>query len=62
MNPPNTVDYNSRFRAKDLIGFGEMLLIKSGLPEDRAKCVAETLVEGDLMGHRTHGLALGSES
>ncbi len=29
------------------------------MPEDRAACVAERLVEADLLGHTTHGLGLG---
>lgn len=31
---------------------------KVGLPADRARTQAEVLLEGDLMGHTTHGLAL----
>lgn len=38
--------------------FGAQLLQKIGLTKDRADIVAETLVEGDLMGHDTHGLLL----
>ncbi|MCB0530482.1 MAG: Ldh family oxidoreductase, partial [Saprospiraceae bacterium] len=34
------------------------LLVKAGLAEARARIVAETLTEADLMGHTTHGLAL----
>ncbi len=30
----------------------------AGLPDDKARDVAEVLLEGDLMGHDTHGLAL----
>ena len=40
------------------IEFGTKLLAVAGLPEDRARIVAETLMEADLMGHNTHGLAL----
>ena len=40
-----------------LITFAKNLLLKSGLNEDKATAVAEILVEGDLMGHTTHGLA-----
>ena len=40
-----------------LIDFATQLLLKSGLDHDKATAVAEILVEGDLMGHTTHGLA-----
>lgn len=33
------------------------LLVAQGLRPDRASAVARRLVEGDLLGHRTHGLA-----
>ena len=42
----------------DLLRFAQALLEASGLPADRAETVAEVLVEGDLLGHTTHGLAL----
>ena len=38
--------------------FAQSLLQAAGLPELRADCVAEVLLEGDLLGHTTHGLAL----
>ncbi|MDA0196172.1 MAG: Ldh family oxidoreductase [Bacteroidetes bacterium] len=38
--------------------FGTKMLVKAGLPDDRARIVSETLLEADLMGHTTHGLAL----
>ena len=38
--------------------FAQSLLQAAGLPELRAACVAEVLLEGDLLGHTTHGLAL----
>ena len=38
--------------------FGQSLLRASGLAEDRACDVAEVLLEGDLLGHTTHGFAL----
>ncbi len=41
-----------------LLGYATALLQASGLGADRARLVAETLLEGDLMGHTTHGLAL----
>jgi LDH2 family malate/lactate/ureidoglycolate dehydrogenase len=38
--------------------FGKSLLISAGLSEDRAHDVAEVLLEGDLLGHTTHGFNL----
>lgn len=46
------------FKANDLLAFARAALIAGGLPEHFAKTVATVLVEGDLMGHSTHGLAL----
>ena len=46
------------YSAEDLIGLGTGLLVKIGLERDRARTVSEILVEGDLLGHTTHGLAL----
>lgn len=47
-----------RYRAPDLVAFGSALLNHAGLPNDRAQVVAEILLEGDLLGHTTHGFAL----
>jgi LDH2 family malate/lactate/ureidoglycolate dehydrogenase len=47
-----------RYSAQALIEVAGQLLQRGGLPSDRARIVAETLVEGDLMGHSTHGLQL----
>jgi LDH2 family malate/lactate/ureidoglycolate dehydrogenase len=47
-----------RYRADALSEFASALLTRAGLPPDRAKVVAEILLEGDLLGHTTHGLAL----
>jgi LDH2 family malate/lactate/ureidoglycolate dehydrogenase len=46
------------YRADALIDYAEALLQKSGLAASMAGAVARTLVEGDLLGHDTHGLAL----
>lgn len=43
-------------RASDLVVFATALLRKAGLSDERAGVVAEVLVEGDLLGHSTHGL------
>ena len=48
----------TRFQADALIRFAESLLQKSGLAIDKAQAIADILVEGDLMGHDTHGLNL----
>lgn len=48
----------ARFDAAALRQFGEALLIAAGLAADRARDVAEVLLEGDLLGHTTHGFAL----
>lgn len=47
-----------RYRAQDLIGLASVLLQRAGHARERADVVADTLVEGDLMGHTTHGLQL----
>lgn len=45
------------YRYDDLINFGRQLLGRSGLDEDKARAVTDILVEADLLGHNTHGLA-----
>lgn len=47
-----------RYSADELIGFAQALLTANGVPAERSRAVAETLLEGDLMGHTTHGLQL----
>src|SRR5688572_20796886 len=47
-----------RYPAAVLIDFAHALLQRAGLDADKARAVAEILVEGDLLGHTTHGLAL----
>jgi len=51
LNPP-------RFATADLQRFARVLLEHTGLDTDKARAVAEILVEGDLLGHDTHGLQL----
>jgi L-lactate dehydrogenase len=48
----------ARHSASDLIAFARALLEKSGLDPAKAQTVAAILVEGDLLGHHTHGLQL----
>ncbi len=47
-----------RYRADELVRFATALLDKAGLESDKSKVVAQILVEGDLLGHNTHGLHL----
>jgi L-lactate dehydrogenase len=44
--------------AAELTAFADALLARAGLEKEKAAAVAEILVEGDLLGHTTHGLAL----
>lgn len=47
-----------RYKQTDLNGYATALLGAAGLDADKAGAVAEILVQSDLMGHTTHGLAL----
>jgi L-lactate dehydrogenase len=47
-----------RYAAADLVAFAHALLERAGVRTDIAQSVADVLVEGDLLGHTTHGLAL----
>lgn len=49
---------STTFAPDDLIDWAKRLLSARGLAADKALAVAQTLVEGDLLGHDTHGLAL----
>ena len=46
------------YAADDLRAFGAALFRKAGLDGDKPEVSAAVLVEADLMGHTTHGLAL----
>jgi LDH2 family malate/lactate/ureidoglycolate dehydrogenase len=46
------------YDAGSLIDFSTQLLLAAGLEQEKADAVAGILVEGDLMGHSTHGLQL----
>ena len=48
----------SRYDASALIRFASDLLERAGLEAEKSAVVAEILVEGDLLGHSTHGLQL----
>lgn len=52
MNTPQTLP------ADRLIAFAEAAFVDAGMAGEHAHPTAEILVEGDLMGHSTHGLAL----
>lgn len=47
-----------KYRQADLVAYAFALLGAAGLDEDKAQAVAHILVEADLLGHNTHGLAL----
>jgi len=47
-----------RHDAGTLTAFAQALLLNAGVREDIARATAEVLVDGDLLGHTTHGLAL----
>ncbi len=47
-----------RYDAKTLNSFALQLLTQSGLDAEKSQAIADILLEGDLMGHTTHGLAL----
>ena len=48
----------SRYPAAALLAFAQRLLGAAGQPAGRARDIAEVLLEGDLLGHTTHGLSL----
>ena len=47
-----------KYAQPQLFSFAQQLLRSAGLPQDKAQAVADVLLEGDLLGHTTHGLAL----
>ncbi|WP_411033074.1 Ldh family oxidoreductase [Shinella sp. BYT-45] len=47
-----------RYDADELLAFARSLFSAAGLEADKAAAVATYLLEADLMGHSTHGLAL----
>ncbi|OUM01137.1 Ldh family oxidoreductase [Variovorax sp. JS1663] len=51
-------DTSPRYDATALTRYAAGLLQRAGLAEPLADTVADTLVQGDLLGHDTHGLAL----
>ena len=47
-----------RHSASTLLDYATSLLVAAGLDRDKATDVAQVLVDGDLLGHTTHGLQL----
>ena len=47
-----------RHQPADLIDLATSLFTAAGIESGRARLIGELLVEADLMGHTTHGLAL----
>lgn len=54
-------DEGQNYDPAELTAFAENALRLAGLPAEPARIVAEGLVEADLYGHTTHGLALLSD-
>jgi LDH2 family malate/lactate/ureidoglycolate dehydrogenase len=54
----NSSEKDGPYPHETLLDFAETLLIRAGLVQHRARVVADILLEGDLMGHSTHGLQL----
>jgi L-lactate dehydrogenase len=48
------------YPSADLVAFATALFERAGLDPEEAGTVAEVLVEGDLLGHPTHGHALAA--
>ena len=48
---------DARYDAQSLEDFAAQLFTAAGMPGDRSEVVGKYLVEADLMGHDTHGLA-----
>lgn len=48
----------AQYSFESLMDFSVALLVKAGLSTDRATIMANAIIDADLMGHTTHGLAL----
>jgi L-lactate dehydrogenase len=46
------------YRPEAIVDFAKALLLKAAMPDEKAEAVAKILVEGELLGRSTHGLAL----
>ncbi|MBW0101007.1 Ldh family oxidoreductase [Pseudonocardia sp. KRD291] len=47
----------TRYAASDLTRFAEALLRAAGIDNDHAAAMTARMIDGDLLGHRTHGLS-----
>jgi LDH2 family malate/lactate/ureidoglycolate dehydrogenase len=56
--PRRDMNDTPRYPAASLVAFAQDLLVRMKVRDDIAHDVATVLVEGDLLGHTTHGLAL----
>jgi LDH2 family malate/lactate/ureidoglycolate dehydrogenase len=50
----------ARYRAADLVDYATRLLAAAGCDGDKPATIAAGLIEADLLGHTTHGLALAA--
>src|SRR5262249_19634540 len=50
----------ARYRAADLVQYATRLFAAAGCDGDKPQLIAAGLVEADLLGHTTHGLALAA--
>ena len=53
-----TMTSGARHDPSALTDFAHALLLRAGMRDDIARTTAQVLVDGDLLGHTTHGLAL----
>jgi LDH2 family malate/lactate/ureidoglycolate dehydrogenase len=58
MNIPQSADKPTRYGADSLRNFARELTAQAGVRPDIARDIADVLLEADLLGHTTHGLAL----
>ncbi|MEO9135962.1 MAG: Ldh family oxidoreductase [Casimicrobiaceae bacterium] len=56
--PLDPVETGTRYPAEPLRAYANELLVAAGVRDDIARDTASILLDGDLMGHTTHGLAL----
>ena len=49
---------SERYAADNLLDFAESLCLAGGMGQGQTSAVAQILLEGDLLGHNTHGLQL----
>ena len=54
----NERGHGLKYKVEDLKRFADSLLQAAGLSAEKSQAVGDILVEGDLLGHTTHGLGL----